>query len=614
MAALPIPADLRKALRIGAGSLLQSPGLAAAFLAATMSQGALQAMLVWALRDVLRGLDDAKVVTFGTMLAAGATILAVWMLRASCTFAGEYLAARLAHKVERLWAMRLLEKLLTLSVRFYDKSSQGDLVLASYHDVKAIRLVTLEVGSVVLHLTRLCGLAAVAWAMSPKLAVVGFVLLPLGFLPAHYFGRRITRAADQERDTLAGMSENFLQVSSGIRVIKVNRSEATVLQRADSHLHDLYAITLRQVRARGVGRLLFECVTGTGLVVVLVLGGRDVVNGSLEWQSLLSLLIAILAVYGPVMGLVGVHQALSTILPNLDRLERIMRTPVEVPDRPDAARLEKAPEVIQLENVSFAYDHQPVLRKLSASFRRGERIGIVGPSGAGKSTIVALLLRLYDPTTGRILLDGVDLRDVCHADLMDLCAIVSQEPFLFWDTIANNIRVTRPGATQEAVEAAAKAANIHDEIMQMERGYDTFLGRRADGRGISVGQKQRIAVASALLKNAPILFLDEATSSLDSVSERAVQAAIERLMHGRTTFVIAHRMSTLRAVDRILVLENGRMVGLGSHPELMRDCPTYQRLWHHQNLQGEGEGSAEPGGVAGLRVVKALDSMGRGPS
>jgi ABC-type multidrug transport system ATPase subunit len=199
------------------------------------------------------------------------------------------------------------------------------------------------------------------------------------------------------------------------------------------------------------------------------------------------------------------------------------------------------------------------------------------------------MLRLYDPTSGRILFDGVDLRDVAHADLMDQCAIVLQEPFLFPDTIGNNIRLARPDATQEEVVAAAKAANVHSEIMQMERGYETVVARRKDGRGISVGQKQRICIAAALLKNAPILFLDEATSNLDSVSERAVQSAFERLMAGRTSFVIAHRLSTLRSVDRILVLDHGQMVGLASHAELLRDCPTYQRLWVAQMHEEVGE-------------------------
>lgn len=592
--------DLRTALRIGLGSFAKHRTLGALFMAAVISQAALQAGLIWVLREVLRGFGHPDSAITGSMVAGAALVLAVWIARALATFAGDLVAARLAHRVENDWLLRLLRKLLTMSVRFFDRTRQGDIALASYHDVKSIRLISLEVGKVVLHLARLAGLAGVAWMMSPKLAAIGLLLLPLGLLPAHRMARRLVRAADQEREAIAGMSDDFLQVSSGIRVIKVNRGEASVLRHAHEHLHQLYEVALRQVQARGMGRLLFESVIGAGLVLVLVLGGRDIASGTLEWESLLSLLIALLAVYSPVISLISVQQTVLTMLPNLDRLNAILNAPVEVPDRPDAARLRAAPERIRLEQVSFAYDSRPVLSELSLTFHRGERIGIVGPSGAGKSTLIALLLRLYDPTSGRITLDGVDLRDVRHADLLDLCAIVPQEPFLFQDTVGNNIRATVPDATAQSVERAARAANVHEEIMAMERGYDTLLGRSKHARGLSTGQKQRLAIASALLKDAPILFLDEATSSLDSVSERAVQTAIERLVEGRTTFVIAHRLSTLRIVNRILVLDQGQLVGFDTHDELWRTCPVYQRLWHHQSLHP----MPGPGGPPDERVAE----------
>jgi ABC-type multidrug transport system fused ATPase/permease subunit len=325
-----------------------------------------------------------------------------------------------------------------------------------------------------------------------------------------------------------------------------------------------------------------EATAGIGLIAVLALGGRDVAAGTLQWQSLLSLLIAVMAVYGPVVGLLGVYNSIQNLLPNLDRIGAVMREALDVPDAPDAQPLEHAPSTIELEDLTFAYDDDTVLDSISAAFRQGEKVGIVGPSGAGKSTLVALMLRLYDPTRGSILCDGVDLRRIRHADLMDRCAIVLQEPFLFVNTIANNIRLARPDASMDEIVAAAKAANIHDEIMLMERGYDTVIGRSVEGRGISTGQKQRIAIAAALLKDAPILFLDEATSNLDSVSERAVQTAIDRLMEGRTTFVIAHRLSTLRHVDRILVLDRGKLVGFGTHEELLETCPTYRQPWVYQ--------------------------------
>jgi ABC-type multidrug transport system fused ATPase/permease subunit len=283
-----------------------------------------------------------------------------------------------------------------------------------------------------------------------------------------------------------------------------------------------------------------------------------------------------------VLNLLTVYGSVRKVIPNLERTRTILELKAELPDAPGAHALHHAPDRMVLDDVSFAYDGHLVLDSINATFQRGETIGIVGPSGAGKTTLVALMLRLYDPNSGRITFDGVDLRNIKHADLMDQSAIVLQEPFLFLDTIANNIRISRPDASMAEVIEAAKAANVHDEIERMERGYETMLGRARDARGVSTGQKQRICIAAALLKNAPLLFLDEATSSLDAVSERRFQSALDRLMQGRTTFIIAHRLSTLRHADRIMVLEQGRLVGLDTHEELMRSCDVYRRLWTYQ--------------------------------
>ena len=461
-----------------------------------------------------------------------------------------------------------------------------------------MRTVALQLGTIVLSLSRLVGLGVVAWVMSPKLAFIGLVAFPLGMLPAYWLGHRITRAARRQRDATATLHDSFLQLSSGIRVIKVNRAEGRALQRARDLGQTMYQAAVRQAQNSSLARLFLELIAGIGLITVLVVGARDVAAGLLDWQALLALLIAVIAVYAPVLNLVGVYNAIQSVIPNLDRVDAILSTPPELRDHPGARRLRRAPELIELRDVSFAYDDKVVVESISTTFRRGETVGIVGPSGVGKSTLIALLLRLYDPTKGRILLDGVDLREICHADLMDQCAIVLQEPFLFVDTIANNIRFTRPDASMEETIAAAKAADIHEEIMLTEHGYKTIIGRHEQGRGLSTGQKQRICIASALLKNAPLLFLDEATSNLDSVSEHAVQTAIERLMVGRTSFLIAHRFSTLRSVDRILVLDQGRMVGFGTHEEMLEACPTYQLLWQHQSLNASSTGALVHGPAA----------------
>jgi subfamily B ATP-binding cassette protein MsbA len=582
------------ALALGFRATLRHPALAGAFLVATVAQGALQGGLVWALREVLRRLAEPHGANPTAIASAALVIFALWVLRSASTYVGEMASVRLGIRVEIESMRAVIAKLLTLPVRFFEKNSQGDIVLASYFDLAGVRSVTVDVGNVVLYASRLAGLAVVACLISPKLAVVGLVIVPLGALPAQRLGRRITEAAQQHRDSVRTLYDHFLQVSSGIRTIKVNRAERAMVEKAREGGEALYRHNTRQHQSAGLSRLLLESVSGLGLITVLTIGGREVGAGRLDWQSLMGLLVAMMAVYAPVLGLLQVYGRIRSVMPNLDRVDRILGATSDVADAPDAMPLHDAPQLIELQNVSFAYDREPVLRDVSATFHRGEVIGVVGPSGSGKSTLLALLLRFYDPTGGRILLDGVDLRLLRHGDLMDACAIVLQEPFLVADTVANNIRAARPGASMDDVIAAAKAANIHDEVMLMDDGYDTVLGHREDGRGISVGQKQRLCIAAALLKNAPILFLDEATSNLDAVSERAVQVAIERLMRGRTTFVVAHRLSTLRAADRILVLDQGRVAGMGKHEELLRVCGTYRRLWSHQ---------AEPAAAARLTAA-----------
>lgn len=547
-----------------------------------MTQGLLQGLLVWALREVLLSFEKQGSEATTALVVSGILIFGIWVARAGTAFAAESLAGKLAHGVEVATMWKLLEKLLTLSARFYDKNSQGDLVMATYSDVQHIRTVTISIGNVILHVTRLIGLAGVAWLMSPKLTLIGLVSVPLGAIPALWIGERIKEASRRGRGNVRRLYDSFLQVSTGIRIIKVNSGEQNVLASARKIGNYLLDYLVSQVVSKSFARFLLEAVSGVGLIVVLVVGGRDVASGALSWQSLLSLLIAVMGVYAPTVGILQVYTGLQSSIPYLDRMEEIFNAVPEITDRPDARPLPAAPRKIELRNVSFQYEDRKVIDSVSATFYHGETIGIVGPSGAGKSTLLSLLLRLYDPTEGQVLLDGVDVRDVRLADYMRHSAIVLQEPFLFVDTIANNIRAARPSATMEEVIAAAKAAGIHDEIMEMEDGYETMVGKASDARGVSVGQKQRICIASALLKNAPLLFLDEATSNLDSVSERRLQAAIERLMEGRTTFVIAHRLSTLRAADRILVLDGGRMVGLGTHEELLDSCQTYHRLWTYQ--------------------------------
>jgi subfamily B ATP-binding cassette protein MsbA len=590
--------NVATALRAALRSLGHQPSLAAIFLFATLGQGALQGAMIWALREVLVMLSGQRGGEHGALLFGSLAVFVIWLLRSGGVYSAQMFAARLAHRVEVEWMSRVLEKLMTLSVRFFDKSSRGDLAMTAYVDVRSVRAVTLQFGQLVLYVSQLAGLMVAAWLMSPKLALIGLVAVPIGAIPVYWLGQQISEAARRERKEAVSLQDSYLQVSAGIRVIKVSGGEHQIMNRAREMSEKLWYSVLRQTQTQGLARLLLEVISGFGLILVLIIGGRDVSVGRMPWQSLLGLLLAIMAVYSPVIGLLSLYGSVRQAIPNLDRLDHLLRTVPEVGDRPGARPLREGPKAIELRDVTFAYEGRPVLSGLHATIRRGETIGIVGPTGAGKSSLVSLLLRFYDPTTGAILYDGVDLRDIRHADLMRMSSIVLQEPFLFIDTIANNIRIGRPEASMEELVAAAQAANVHEDILQMEQGYDTVVGHGPTARQVSGGQKQRICVAAALLKNAPLLFLDEATNSLDSVSEQKVQSALDRLMRNRTTFVIAHRFSTLRHADRIIVLEQGRLVGFDAHEPLLATCDTYRRLWASQGGAIEDGTESRPwGGV-----------------
>jgi ABC-type multidrug transport system fused ATPase/permease subunit len=577
------------AMRVGARALRRHPGLAILFFSVTVLEGALQGLLIWVLRGILMHLGGSHAVSDAALLVAATAILAVSLAQSASVYFGELISLRLCYRVEVESMWEVLAKLLMLPVGFFDRNSQADVVMATYHDLKGIRSVTNEMGRLVLNASRIVGLAVVAWALSPRLAMIGLVALPFGAVPAYWFGQRITRSSERERSGVTTLYDSFYQLIGGIRVIKVSRGEERVLDSARRIGTEIQKHVLRQARDRGLSRLLLEVVSSVGLIVVILVGGREVAAGTLTWQSLLGVLLAVVAVYAPVVGILQMYGQIRSVIPNLVGVDRVLQEPPAFSNQETARRLRGAPGTIALENVSFQYRTQMVLLTVSATFHRGETIGIVGPSGAGKSTLLALLLRFYEPTRGRILFDGIDLREIRHADLMEHSALVLQEPFVFRDTVANNIRWSRPDAPLEEVILAARAADIHQEIEEMERGYETVLGTGGDSRGVSVGQKQRISIAAALFKNAPLLFLDEATSNLDSVSERKVQAAIDRLMEGRTTFVIAHRLSTLRRASRLLVLDEGRLVGLGTHDELLENCRTYQNLWGTQAAMGSKE-------------------------
>jgi len=437
------------------------------------------------------------------------------------------------------------------------------------------------------------GAQAIAYAgsallISPRLALVSFPVLILAALPGRWVTVQIRRRSYRARGHGYRLTDLLLQLLQGIRVVKVYAGEEAETRNSIATAKRYFEEVVAAARVRALGDVILETVGGLSVVVVIVVGGFEVMQGRLSVPSLVALLIAIRAAHGPMNNCFAQFMEIQRNWASIDRVRELLQTEPDIRDRADAIPIAEPIESLRCEGVSFGYDARSrVLTDVSFEVRAGQHVGVVGPSGAGKTTLMSLLARFYDPVEGRILLNGRDLRDYRREDLYRHLALVTQDLFVFGTSVRENIRYGLVGATDADVERVAVAAEIHDDIVEFSEGYDTVLG--IGGRLLSAGQIQRVNVARALLKNAPLVILDEATSNLDSISETKIQAALERLMEGRTTFTIAHRLSTLRKADLILVMERGRCVGIGSHDTLVRGCPLYRDLWEAQQV---GHGSA----------------------
>jgi ABC-type multidrug transport system fused ATPase/permease subunit len=532
----------------------------------------------------LRSLLDAR---FGAAVAlevVAGLLFASYIGAALLNFDFRVTQQRITKVIELGLIDRLVGHVLALSVPYFDSKSHGDLLETIRGDVTQLRLTVHAATAMVFDGALAVGLTVAALMISPTLTLWAFIALPLALLPIVIFARRTLARSFKVRMTGYVLFDLMLQMFAGIRVIKTYGGEAAergiAVGKARLYFDELIGI----VRTRSLSSVILESLAGLGIVTVVVVGGYMVGAKTLEWPALVSFVIALRALQAPLNNLNQGYLEIKTYGASVARIQKLLAERVQVVERDDARPLPSAIARIRFDDVSFGYDGRaPVLAGLSFEVRAGETIGIVGPSGAGKSTLLNLIARFYDPTSGSVRFDDADLRSVRLASLYEKLAIVTQEPFLFATTVRDNIRYGRPGAADAEVEAAARAAFIHDEVLALPDGYETVVG--IGGRKLSVGQQQRLNVARALLKNAPILLLDEATSALDSIAEAEVQRAIERLMAGRTSFVIAHRLSTLRNADRILVIEQGRVVGFAPHEELLGGCEVYRRLWEAQRAR-----------------------------
>lgn len=472
---------------------------------------------------------------------------------------------------------RLIRHLVGLSVEFYDIHSEGDLVQALRADVARLREILRAYASLVLEGSMIVGLTIAAFWISPRLAFWVLVILPVILFPLIRVARGTLKRSYLVRREGYLLYDLVLEMLRGIRVIKVYRGEEreaqTIVERAQSYFDRL----VEMVRVESLGRVILDSMAGLTIVAVVIAGGFQVLNGNLQWPALLAFLLAVRSLHGPLNNFNTNYLQIQRFGASLARINDLLDEVPSIQNLPNARGLSRRPETIEFKAVSFRRAGKWVLRDISFSACAGQTVGIAGPSGVGKTTLLNLIGRLFDPDQGAILFDGVDIREYRLEDVRAQVALVPQRPFLFATSVRENIRCGRPEAGEDEVEEAARAARVHEEILALEQGYDTCLG--IGGRGLSEGQGQRINVARALLKRAAILLLDEATASLDSVTELHLQQALEEAAPDCITFLVAHRLSTLRSADSILVLDDERCVGWGSHDELLENCPIYREMW-----------------------------------
>jgi subfamily B ATP-binding cassette protein MsbA len=514
-------------------------------------------------------------------------IVGVYLLKGVGAYVSSYLLADVGQRVVMDLRNALYKHILGQSASFFAQRTTGQLMSRINNDVAQVQQVVSEtVGDLARETLALLGLTAWMLYLDARLTIVCLTGAPLIVYPLIRLGQRVRRTTRRSQEALGVLSHLSAEAFTGHRIVKAFGTEAHETDRFGRAAMGLYRTNMKVTAALSGLPPLMELIGGIGMALALIYGSEQVAGGHMQQGDFFSFMAALLLMYAPAKKLSRVNANLQQAIAASERIFEMLDTHTEVQELPGAAPIAPFRRAIEFRDVGFGYDEAPgrILRGVSFSVNAGQMVAIVGRSGAGKTTLVNLLPRFYDVSSGAILIDGVDIRRVTLASLRREIGIVTQETVLFDDTIANNIAYGCPDAARLVVEEAARVANAHEFIMALPKGYDTMIGER--GQRLSGGQRQRLAIARALLKNAPILVLDEATSALDTESEQLVQAALANLMLNRTSFVIAHRLSTIRRADAIIVLERGRIVEIGRHDDLVAQPEgTYATLYQMQLLE-----------------------------
>lgn len=558
---------------------------------ATLGVAGLDGAIAYLVEPVLKKIFTEKDTVIFLLLPLGIVLL--FLVRGICRFTYEYFLGTAGQLAIQAIRDDLYRKNMTLSLGFFHRHRSGALMSRVLNDVNTMQEGVANVITGVMRegVTALA-LLGVVFYRNWQLAILAFLAIPLTVYPARTIGKRIKRLSGRSLEKLGDISKILQETFSGIKVIKAFGLEPRVVAEFNAVNREFYGFVRRTIKYTSLSSPVMEVITSLGIAAVIWFGGTLVMRGAMTAPEFFSFIAAMVMLYTPVRKLLSSYNVLQRSLGAAERVFEILDEEPEIRDLPTAVALDTAQGEVRFEGVSFSYQDEYVVRNINLEARKGEVVALVGPSGSGKTTLVSLITRFYDVSEGKVLIDGIDVRSIRTRDLLRQISLVDQETTLFNDTVANNIRFGRPDATDEEVEAVARAAFAHDFIMEMPQGYATCIGDR--GVRLSGGQRQRICIARAILKDSPILILDEATSALDTESEQMVQKAINNLMANRTTFVIAHRLSTILHADRIVVLEKGEIVEQGTHRQLLDAGGLYRKLYEMQFDAQQRQGSGDP--------------------
>ncbi|MGH9325053.1 MAG: ABC transporter ATP-binding protein [Vicinamibacteria bacterium] len=552
---------------------------------AMVGYGAASAGLAYLIKPVF---DDVLIQHANLGLVAG-LIISLYTVKGLFSYFATYLMSWVGQRTVMDLRNRLYGHVIFQSVGFFKRKSTGTLISHITNDVEKIQLAVSEaVGDLLMQSFALIGYGVLLFYYDFWLAVVCLTTAPLAVYPLVTLGLKLRRTTDTGLERWRDITNILHETISGSRIVKAFRMEAFETERFETATNRLFRSNMRITRVISIMPPIMELLGGVGLAAAIWYGSRSIASGQMTTGEFTSFMAALFMMYTPVKKLSRVNATFQQALSAASRVFAVLDTEQEIQEARDAVHIPPLAQRIEFRNVSFVYQdgEAPALDSVTLRIDAGHVVALVGMSGAGKSTLASLVPRFYDPTAGAVLFDGVDIRRATLSSLRGQVGLVTQETILFNDTVRNNIAYGLKTISEDAVRGAAEAANALEFIEALPEGFDTVIGEK--GGRLSGGQRQRLAIARAILKNPPILILDEATSSLDAESEALVQQALEHLMENRTTLVIAHRLSTVRRADQIVVIEDGRVQEMGRHEELiLRASGLYRRLYQLQFAMGE---------------------------